>query len=193
MTHNVKKGLRTALPEVNPSARGKESLISLQIFSKPRFLRGEILGRLENQFETLSAPALWLRYDRQLSRKSERKNRHRYKYITSPAERLKLILWKIQVFPELVLHLSPSRQKTRHLKGCKIWSVTKKRKFPKNRFIGFSVFIDFLWIFTTSPKHLYEASWSKFKTYCGLGWKKQITMEILKLTNNIGSERKSAY
>ena len=52
------KLLKTELRKLNPSAREeKKSLFSLQLFSKPRFLRTEIFGRLETQFETLSAPA----------------------------------------------------------------------------------------------------------------------------------------
>ena len=56
--------------------------------SKPRFRRTETFRRTESQFETLSAPVFWLRYARQVSRKSEGKNRHRDTSITSPAEGL---------------------------------------------------------------------------------------------------------
>ena len=57
------------------------------------FLEAEISSdknffRLQSQFETLSASAFWLRYDRQVSTKSEVKNRHRDTSITSPAEGL---------------------------------------------------------------------------------------------------------
>ena len=65
-------------------------LFSLWFFSKSEFVRREVFGRLESQFETLSAPVFWLRFDRQVSRISEGKNRHRDIRITSPAEGLTL-------------------------------------------------------------------------------------------------------
>ena len=77
------------LMKINPSVREEKITFSLRFFWKPRFLRREIFSWLESQFETLSTPAFWHGYDRQLLGKSVGKNRYRAKFISSPVEGLK--------------------------------------------------------------------------------------------------------
>ena len=87
--------------ELNRPARRESYTLSFRFFSKPRFPWKETFGRLKSQFKKLPAVAFWLRYDHQVSRKSGRKNRHRYTSITAPAGRLTLLFLKPLTIPQI--------------------------------------------------------------------------------------------